>query len=157
MPEGGQGAMLARRATSVWTKIHPLFALGQLVAFFASCGLLVAYFFGHASLSAVESSALVKIGLMVGAVITGALWEHDVYGAWWFAPEFLIEDTMTVIVFLFQLGYLFVAFVHPTHTSSIIGMLCTAYAIYLFNVAQYVHRTQQAKKQQAELILKQAA
>ena len=149
MPEASPLAMHARRKASIWTMIHPLFAIGQLFAFFVSVALLIAYFRGAVPFHVVHLSVLVKIGLMVGAVVTGSLWEHDMYGFWWFAPDFLIEDVMTLIVFIFQVSYLAVVRFHPAFTAAIVMMLCLAYAVYSINVAQYIHRTQLQKQQTA--------
>ncbi|MBD5636166.1 MAG: hypothetical protein IAI49_16985 [Candidatus Eremiobacteraeota bacterium] len=150
MEKIGAPSTAARREASIWTLIHPLFAIGQLLAFVVSVSLFVAYFRGAVSFHAVHVSVLVKIGLMLGAVVTGACWERDVFGYWWFAPEFLFEDVMTVIVFITQMSYLAVVFFHPADMSVILGVLGAAYAVYLANVAQYIHRTQTRKKE-AEL------
>jgi 3-vinyl bacteriochlorophyllide hydratase len=138
---GNSEEMVARRSASVWTKIHPVFALGQLLAFFVSLGLLIGYFRGAVSFDVVHQSVLVKVALMVGAIITGALWEKDVFGAYWFAPEFMAEDTMTVNVFILHASYLLMAVAHPENVSLLIGMLIVAYGVYVANVAQYVVRT----------------
>jgi 3-vinyl bacteriochlorophyllide hydratase len=138
---GDSEKMVARRAASVWTKIHPIFALGQLLAFFVSVGLLVGYFRGAVSFETVHQSVLVKVALMFGAIITGALWEKDVFGAYWFAPEFMSEDTMTVNVFILHAAYLGFAAAHPENVTLQIGMLIVAYGVYIANVAQYVVRT----------------
>jgi hypothetical protein len=44
MPKAALSAVLERRKSSIWTKIHPIFALGQLLAFFVSIGFLIAFF-----------------------------------------------------------------------------------------------------------------
>jgi 3-vinyl bacteriochlorophyllide hydratase len=146
MPEAGPYAVRTRRAASIWTKVHPLVAIGQLLAFLVSVGLIAAYFLHAVPFSVVHVSVLVKIGLMVGAVVTGSLWEHDVFGWWWFAPEFLSEDVMTLIVFIFQLSYILMTWLHPNEMRPILTVLALAYTVYLANVAQYIHKTQQMKK-----------
>jgi len=138
---GDSEQMVARRAASVWTKIHPIFALGQLLAFFVSVGFLIGYFRGAVSMEAVHQSVLVKVALMLGAIITGALWEKDVFGQYWFAPEFLAEDTMTLNVFILHISYLGLAAANPENITVQIGMLIVAYGVYIANVAQYVVRT----------------
>ncbi len=132
-----------RRETSLWTRIHPIFALGQLGAFFVSAIFLVGYFAGWISYETLFESVLVKIAFMLGAIITGALWEHDVYGPYWFAPEFFYEDAMTVNVFLLHLGFLALAYSYPADPTMAISMLCLAYLVYVANVAQYILRTHQ--------------
>jgi 3-vinyl bacteriochlorophyllide hydratase len=135
--------VLERRAASVWTRIHPVFALAQLLVFFVSVSLLIAYLLHAVPYAAVHASVLVKIGLMVGAVVTGALWEHDVYHRWWFAHEFIIEDTMTANVFILHIGYLVVAYVWPANGAAMLSMLAVAYGAYALNVGQYIvqHRS----------------
>jgi 3-vinyl bacteriochlorophyllide hydratase len=157
MPQVAQTVMLERRAASIWTKIHPIFALGQLLAFLVSVGCLVAYFFGAVSFDVVNDSALVKIGLMVGAVLTGSFWEHDIYGFWWFAPDFMAEDVMTLIVFITQMAYLLVGVTHSGDVTAKLAMLGLAYSVYVANVAQYIHKTQRAKAALDAQQLKKAA
>jgi 3-vinyl bacteriochlorophyllide hydratase len=130
-----------RRAASVWTRIHPIFALGQLGAFIVSIGFLVAYAFGWVGFAAVHESVLIKIALMIGAIVTGALWEKDVFNWYWFAPEFFFEDAMTVNVFLLHLGYLAIVYTEPGNPAKALLMLGLAYVVYTANVVQYVWRT----------------
>jgi 3-vinyl bacteriochlorophyllide hydratase len=133
-----------RRRASVWTRVHPIFAIGQLGVFLVSVALLVLYYFHMASFKSVFLSVLIKIVFMIGAVVTGSLWEHDVFGAWWFAHDFFVEDVMTLNVFLLHIGFLVTAFKWPSNMNAVIGMLLFAYGIYALNVAQYIvqHRSQ---------------
>jgi 3-vinyl bacteriochlorophyllide hydratase len=133
--------MMARRSSSIWTKIHPVFALAQLFAFFVSVGLLVGYLRGGVAFDVVHASVLMKVALMIGAIVTGALWEKDVFGKYWFAPEFMAEDTMTVNVFILHIAYLVMAVTHPENVVAQIGTLIVAYSVYIANVAQYILRT----------------
>jgi hypothetical protein len=143
-------AVRERRSASIWTIVHPLFAIGQLFAFLVSVCFLIAYARGLVGFHAVHMSVLVKIGLMVGAVLSGAFWERDVFGYYWFAPEFLFEDVMTLIVFVFQMSYLAMVQFFPSHQPAILLMLGAAYTVYVANVAQYIHRTQNDKKKAQE-------
>jgi 3-vinyl bacteriochlorophyllide hydratase len=146
---GNSDEMVARRAASIWTKIHPIFALGQLAAFCVSVGLLIGYFRGAVSFDVVHQSVLIKVALMVGAIVTGAFWEKDVFGKYWFAPEFMGEDTMTVNVFILHIGYLVMVVTHPDNVTAQIGTLIIAYGVYIANVAQYVARTAHLGKRAA--------
>jgi len=129
-----------RQRASKWTRIHPFFAIGQLAIFFISVVLLVLHFLGRVSMDAVHLSVLTKIGFMVGAVITGSLWEKDVFGKWWFANEYFIEDVMTVNVFGLHVLYLFCYYVSPANLKLSLAMLSVAYVVYGLNVAQYILR-----------------
>ena len=69
MPKPEVTGVLSRRKASIWTKIHPLFAIGQLLAFFVSVGFLVAYFRGGVPFHDVHVTVLIKISLMVLSLI----------------------------------------------------------------------------------------
>jgi 3-vinyl bacteriochlorophyllide hydratase len=143
-----------RREASVWTKIHPIFALGQLLIFCVSLTLLGLYFLHVVPFSIVHVSVLVKMAFMAGAIVTGSLWERDVYGRWWFALQFIIEDVMTANVFLLHIAYVTVYYLAPERTDLILSLLGVAYAVYGLNVAQYIvsHlRTQRMASQSADL------
>lgn len=115
-----------------------MFALGQLGVFLLSLVLLALYALHLIPFADVQLSVLTKIAFMIGAVVTGSLWEHDVYGRWWFAHEFFIEDVMTANVFALHVAYLVVYYVWPANTTAILVMLGMAYLVYGLNVLQYV-------------------
>ena len=131
-------AIRERREASIWTSIHPVFAIGQLGVFLASLVLLALYLLHVVPFSAVHLSVLIKIAFMIGAVITGSLWEHDVYGKWWFAHEFFIEDVMTLNVFLLHIGYLVAIYGWPDNSRAFLALLGIAYLVYGLNVCQYI-------------------
>lgn len=127
-----------RRDASIWTRIHPVFAIGQLGVFIVSVALLALYALHLAPFAAVYLSVLLKIGFMIGAIVTGSLWEHDVFGEWWFAEEFFVEDVMTVNVFLLHVGVIVMFFNLPGQMGAVAGLLVFAYVIYSINVGQYL-------------------
>jgi 3-vinyl bacteriochlorophyllide hydratase len=127
-----------RRDASIWTRIHPVFAIGQLGVFLVSVVLLVLYVAHVVPFAPVYLSVLLKIVFMLGAIVTGSLWEHDVFGEWWFAAEFFVEDVMTLNVFLLHVGVVVLFFTLPEHPGAVLGLLVFAYVIYAINVAQYI-------------------
>lgn len=131
-------SVLKRRAASRWTRIHPIFAIGQLGVFIVSLAMIALYALHLVPFAMVQLSVLTKIVFMIGAVITGSLWEHDVYGRWWFAHEFFVEDVMTANVFALHVAYLIAYYGFPTNTPAILSLLGIAYAVYGLNVAQYI-------------------
>jgi len=127
-----------RREASKWTQIHPMFAIGQLGVFLVSVVLLVLYFMHVVPFADVHLSVLVKIALMIGAIFTGAFWEHDVFDRWWFAHEFFIEDVMTANVFALHIAYLVAFYAWPNNPRLYVALLCVAYLVYGLNVGQYI-------------------
>ncbi len=129
-----------RRDASIWTRIHPIFAIGQLGIFLVSVVLLVLFAFHVVPFTAVYLSVLMKIACMVGAIVTGSLWERDVFGPWWFADDFFIEDVMTVNVFLLHVGVVVTYFVQSPDLRAVLALLVFSYAVYALNVGQYIFR-----------------
>ncbi len=139
-------AIAQRREATIWTKLHLPFALGQLAVCAISVLLIAAFFAGYVPFSVVHASALLKISLMAGAVITGSLWEKDVYGFWWFAPQFFFEDLLTYVVALFQIGYLIVYYHQPNNLAANVAVLMVCYLAYIINVTQYVLKHRSARR-----------
>jgi 3-vinyl bacteriochlorophyllide hydratase len=144
--ENNERAIAERRAATIWTRLHPPFAFAQLAVCIASVGLICLFFAGRVSFSLVHDSALLKIALMAGAVITGSLWERAVYGYWWFAPQFFLEDLLTYVVALFQIGYLIVYYHSPDNLAANVAVLIVSYLAYVVNVTQYVLKHQVARR-----------
>jgi 3-vinyl bacteriochlorophyllide hydratase len=151
----GQPGLLAfqtiqeRRDASTWTRIHPIFAIGQLGIFLVSVALLVLYALHVVPFTAVYLSVLMKIFCMVGAIVTGSLWERDVFGPWWFADDFFIEDVMTVNVFLLHVGVVVTYFAQAPDLRAVLALLLFSYAVYALNVGQYIFRHMGMKRQNA--------
>jgi len=106
--------------------------------FIVSVALFALYAVHLVPFAAVYLSVLLKIALMIGAIVTGSLWEHDVFGEWWFAEEFFVEDVMTVNVFLLHVAVVVMFFRMPDQLGAVAGMLAFAYVIYTINVGQYL-------------------
>ncbi len=45
-----------------------------------------------------------------------------------------------------QMSYILMTWLHPNEMRPILTILCLAYTVYVANVAQYIHKTQQMKK-----------
>jgi 3-vinyl bacteriochlorophyllide hydratase len=144
--ENSEQAIAQRRADTIWTRIHPPFAFAQLAVCIVSVGLICLFFAGRISFGIVHDSALLKIALMAGAVITGSLWERAVYGYWWFAPQFFLEDLLTYVVALFQIGYLVVYYHAPNDLAANVSVLIVSYLAYVVNVTQYVLKHRIARR-----------
>jgi 3-vinyl bacteriochlorophyllide hydratase len=144
--ENSERAIAQRRAATIWTRIHPPFAFAQLAVCIVSVGLICLFFAGQVSFKIVHVSALLKIGLMAGAMLTGSLWERAVYGYWWFAPEFFLEDLLTYVVALFQIGYLLVYYHSPDNLAANVAVLIVSYFAYVVNVTQYVLKHRVARR-----------
>jgi 3-vinyl bacteriochlorophyllide hydratase len=102
-------------------------------------------------------SILVKTLLLYTIMITGALWEHDVYGRYLFARPFFWEDVVSMLV----IG-LHTAYVAALASSSFTGrqqmlIALSAYAAYVVNATQFLLKLRTARREARPLPGQQAA
>jgi 3-vinyl bacteriochlorophyllide hydratase len=134
-----------------------MFAIGQLGVFLVSVVLFGLHLLHLVPFATVHLSVLIKIVFMIGAVVTGSLWEHDVYGPWWFAIEFFIEDVMTLNVVLLHVLYLVAVYTRPDYPALYLSILGLAYAVYGANVAQYIASHMKFRRPKDQLVAEVAA
>ena len=83
-----------RRDASPWTVVQGVLAPLQFVVFFVSLCLVLRFLItGHGE-SAATASIVVKTLLLYAIMITGCIWERDVFGRYLFAPAFFWEDVV---------------------------------------------------------------
>ena len=87
-----------RRDASRWTLVQGVLAPLQFAVFLVSVGLVLRYLATGEGLTAATVSIVVKTFVLYAIMITGSLWEHDVYGRYLFAPAFFWEDVVSMLV-----------------------------------------------------------
>ena len=78
----------------------------QFGVFLVSVGLVVRYLTTGEGLTAATVSVVVKTFALYSIMITGSLWEHDVYGKYLFARAFFWEDVVSILVLALHTAYL---------------------------------------------------
>jgi 3-vinyl bacteriochlorophyllide hydratase len=79
-------------------------------------------------------------------MVTGSLWEHDVYGQYLFAPAFFWEDVVSFVVLALHTAYLAAwsfAWLAPRELAL---LALAAYATYLVNAAQFLWKLRMARR-----------
>jgi 3-vinyl bacteriochlorophyllide hydratase len=134
-----------RRDASRWTRIQGILAIAQALVFLISLSLVVHYLATSNGYGAATLSILVKTGFLYAIMITGSLWEHDVFGQYLFAPAFFWEDVVSMGVIalhsLYLAGLLF-GFLSPRDQMLI---ALAAYAAYAVNAAQFLYKLRRAR------------
>src|SRR6056297_1472928 len=74
----------ARRDSTKWTLVQGLLAPFQFVVFLISLGLVVRYLMTGAGYDAATLSIVIKTGVLLLIMITGAIWEKVVFGQYLF-------------------------------------------------------------------------
>jgi len=80
----------ARRDTSPWTTVQAVLAPLQFLVFAISLVLVVRFLMTGEGYDIATASILAKTFLLYLIMITGSIWEKEVFGKWLFAPTFLL-------------------------------------------------------------------
>jgi 3-vinyl bacteriochlorophyllide hydratase len=137
---------LARRDTSIWTKVQAVLAPVQFIAFLISFVLVARYLATGEGFEIASVSVLVKISLLWAITITGMIWEKEIYGHYFLAREFFWEDVGNAVAMLTHNLYFVVQALGWPREQVMLVML-VAYCTYLINCAQFVYKGIQAGRQ----------
>ncbi|MGE3780587.1 MAG: 2-vinyl bacteriochlorophyllide hydratase, partial [Pirellulaceae bacterium] len=95
-----------RRDATAWTLVQGVLAPVQFAAFLVSLALVLVYLAtGHGYVAA-TMSIIVKTLLLYAIMVTGSIWEKVVFGRYLFAPAFLWEDAVSMLVLALHTAYL---------------------------------------------------
>ena len=99
--------------------------------------------------TAATTSIVVKTLALYAIMITGSIWEKDVFGRYLFAPAFFWEDVVSMLVLALHTGYLaaLVGGWLDAHGLMIVALF--AYASYVVNAGQFIFKLRQARLDQA--------
>lgn len=138
-----------RRDASRWTLVQGILAPVQFLIFAVSLVLIVRYLLTGNGLAAANISVIVKTAALYAIMYTGALWEHDVYGRYLFAPAFYWEDVVSMAVIALHTAYLVtLMFGWLSAEARLVIALC-AYATYAVNATQFLLKLRAARLQEA--------
>jgi len=134
-----------RRDTSRWTLVQGVLAPLQFVVFLASLVLVLRYFATGEGLLAAHASIVVKTLVLYLIMVTGAIWEKEVFGRYLFAPAFFWEDVFSMLVLALHTAYLVALLAGLLGTSGQLLLALAAYAAYVINAAQFILKLRAAR------------
>ena len=134
-----------RRDASRWTLVQGLLAPLQFLVFLVSLALVLRFLTTQTGAQAAVLSVVVKTLVLYGIMITGAIWEKDVFGRYLFAPAFFWEDAMSMVVIALHTAYLAALLSGSVDTRGLMLLALAAYASYLINAAQFVLKLRAAR------------
>ncbi|MFZ1428353.1 MAG: 2-vinyl bacteriochlorophyllide hydratase [Geminicoccaceae bacterium] len=148
---GGQGLYTAaerrRRDASRWTLVQGILAPLQFLVFLVSLGLVLRYLASGDGLVAATWSIVIKTLVLYTIMITGSIWEREVFGRWLFAPAFFWEDIVSMLVLALHTAYLVALFTGTLDARQLMLLALAAYASYVINAAQFVLKLRAARLQ----------
>jgi 3-vinyl bacteriochlorophyllide hydratase len=135
----------ARRDASKWTLVQGVLAPLQFVAFAVSLVFVMRFLATGEGFFAATASILVKTLLLYTIMVTGAIWEHDVFGRYLFAPAFFWEDVVSFVVITLHTVYLYGLLTGALDARQQMYVALAAYATYVANATQFLLKLRAAR------------
>lgn len=135
----------ARRDATKWTLVQGLLAPFQFVVFLISLALVIRYLATGLGYDAATLSIVIKTGVLLLIMVTGAIWEKVVFGQYLFAPAFFWEDVFSFAVIALHLLYVFALLTDALVPVGLMYLALAAYAAYVINAAQFVWKLRLAR------------
>lgn len=138
-----------RRDATRWTLVQGILAPVQFAVFLVSLALVLNYLATGHGLWAAEASIVLKTLLLYAIMVTGCLWEREVFGKYLFAHSFFWEDVFSMLVLALHTAYLGALLFGWGDTHFQMWLALAAYAAYVINAAQFVWKLRMARLQAA--------
>jgi len=134
-----------RRDESVWTYVQGVLAPLQFLVFLVSLALVIRYLAGGSGEAAATISIVVKTLVLYAIMITGSIWEREVFGRYLFAPAFYWEDVVSMLVLALHTAYLVALITGGLGVRAQMALALVAYAAYVINAAQFLLKLRAAR------------
>lgn len=135
-----------RRDASRWTLVQGLLAPFQFLVFLISLGLVCRYLATGEGLAAANVSVVAKTCVLYAIMITGSIWEKEVFGRWLFARAFFWEDVFSMLVLALHTAYLVCLFKGWLDGRQLMILALAAYASYAINATQFILKLRAARR-----------
>jgi 3-vinyl bacteriochlorophyllide hydratase len=151
-PGPGQPALYTaderrRRDASPWTLVQGVLAPLQLLVFLISFALVLRYLWSGDGLLAATISIVTKTLVLYTIMITGSIWEKDVFGCYLFARPFFWEDVVSMLVLALHTAYLAALTTGWLDARQQMLLALAAYASYVINATQFLLKLRAARLQ----------
>jgi 3-vinyl bacteriochlorophyllide hydratase len=138
-----------RRDASPWTLVQGVLAPIQFLVFLVSLVLVLRFLATGEGHDAATLSIVVKTLTLYTIMVTGCIWEKDVYGVYLFAPAFYWEDVFSMLVLALHTAYLVALVTGALDARGQMILALAAYATYVVNAAQFIFKLRAARLDQA--------
>jgi 3-vinyl bacteriochlorophyllide hydratase len=135
-----------RRDASGWTLVQGVLAPLQFLVMLVSVVLVVRYLGTGMGYGAATISIVVKTGALYLIMVTGCIWEKEVFGQYLFAPSFFWEDVVSMGVLALHTAYLVGLWTGWMDSRSLMWLALVAYATYAVNAGQFVLKLRAARR-----------
>ncbi|RYF07649.1 MAG: 2-vinyl bacteriochlorophyllide hydratase [Deltaproteobacteria bacterium] len=133
------------RDASPWTLVQGILAPVQFLVFLVSLVLVVRFLMtGHGE-AAATGSVIAKTGMLYLIMVTGSIWEREIFGKYLFAPAFFWEDAISMIVLALHTVYLLALFGGWLDAHGLMLLALLAYGTYVVNAGQFLLKLRAAR------------
>ena len=136
-----------RRDASPWTLVQGILAPLQFAVFLVSLVLVLRYLLTGEGLAAATASVVLKTLILYTIMVTGSLWERDVFGRYLFARPFFWEDVVSMLVLGLHTAYLAALLSGTVAPREQMLLALAAYAAYVVNATQFVLKLRMARRE----------
>lgn len=123
-----------------------ILAAAQFLVFLVSTVLVWRFLATGLGETAATVSVIGKTLILYAIMITGSLWERDVFGRYLFAPAFYWEDVVSMVVIALHTAYLICALGGLISVEKQMYLALVAYAAYLVNAGQFLWKFRLARQ-----------
>jgi 3-vinyl bacteriochlorophyllide hydratase len=141
-----------RRDASPWTMVQGVLAPVQFAVFLMSLVLVTRFMITGDGLTAATASVVVKTVTLYTIMVTGAIWEREVFGRYLFAPAFYWEDVFSMLVLGLHTAYLAALFSGKVAPRDLMLLALAAYTAYVVNATQFVLKLRAARLESPALV-----
>jgi 3-vinyl bacteriochlorophyllide hydratase len=138
-------AQRLRRDRSVWTRVQGVLAALQFLVFLVSLVLVLRFLVTGAGFALATASIVLKTGILYTIMVTGSIWEKDVFGRYLFAPAFFWEDVVSMVVIALHSAYLLAWFYALLDAQGQMLLALLAYGTYAVNAGQFLFKFRAAR------------
>jgi len=139
----------ARRDSSPWTLVQGILAPVQFLVFLISLCLVTRYLATGLGYEVANASIVIKTLTLYAIMITGSIWEHDVFGRYLFAPAFFWEDVFSMLVLALHSAYLVALITGALTPAGLMTLALAAYVTYVINAGQFLRKLRMARLERA--------
>ena len=136
-----------RRDASPWTIVQGVLAPVQFAVFLLSLLLVLRFLWTGEGEGAATTSVVAKTFLLYTIMVTGAVWEHEIYGKYLFAPAFYWEDMVSMVVIALHTAYLAALLSGAVDAHGLMLLALAAYGVYVVNAGQFLLKLRAARLQ----------
>ncbi len=134
-----------RRDASPWTLVQGVLAPFQFAVFLLSLALVLRFLATGEGFEIATASVVAKTLVLYTIMVTGSIWEREVFGRWLFAPASYWEDVFSILVLGLHTAYLAAVFWGIGDASGQMLLALAAYASYVVNAGQFLLKLRAAR------------